>query len=180
MRRLNRARKAAAKLLDQSAWKKLPIPVEAIADHHAIVLYESMDDDISGMLIPLSPPREGKHWAILVNSDHPKARQRFTLAHELGHLVLHGYTTPHADRGYKLRYRNSASTTGSVLEEVEANQFAAELLMPEELLLAKIEGEGFEYVPLQADDDDPRLAKIAKDLRVSRQALIIRLSDFLV
>jgi Zn-dependent peptidase ImmA (M78 family) len=101
------------------------------------------------------------------------------MAHELGHLLLHGYTTPHADRGYKLRYRNSTSAEGSVLEEIEANQFAAELLMPENLLLEQLVDEGLEYVPVGDDNDDPRLTKLAQQLKVSRQALAIRLSNLL-
>ena len=180
MKRSNRACKAATRVLEERRVSTLPVPVEDIAQHHSLVLYESMEDEISGMLIPLKEPKLGKDWVILVNKDHSKTRQRFTLAHELGHLVLHGYTTPHADRGYKLRYRNASSATGSVLEEVEANQFAAELLMPEKALLKRIEGQGFEYVSQDEDEDDPKLAKLARDLKVSRQALMIRLSDLLL
>jgi Zn-dependent peptidase ImmA (M78 family) len=127
----------------------------------------------------LAEPLSGKDWVIVVNQTHAPARQRFTMAHELGHLLLHGYTTPHADRGYKLRYRNSTSAEGSVLEEIEANQFAAELLMPENLLLEQLVDEGLEYVPVGDDNDDPRLTKLAQQLKVSRQALAIRLSNLL-
>jgi Zn-dependent peptidase ImmA (M78 family) len=180
MKRSLRAQKAALRVLQENNVTSLPIPMRQIAGKHAHVFQEVMEDDISGMLIPLSPPRNQKEWAIVVNQDHSQARQRFTLAHELGHILLHGYTTPHADRGYKLRYRNSASATGSVLEEVEANQFAAELLMPEHLLLQKLERESLEYVPVGDDEDDPRLTKLARELKVSRQALAIRLSNLLI
>lgn len=47
---------------------------------------------------------------IYINSNQPKDRYRFSLAHELGHLVCH--QTPHAE------------------QEIEANRFASELLMP--------------------------------------------------
>jgi len=179
VKRAQRAQRTALRVLQQNNVTGLPVPVREIAENHAHIFYEDVDDEISGMLIPLSPPRDGKAWAIVVNRNHAKTRQLFTLAHELGHLLLHGYTTPHADRGYKLRYRNSKSAGGNVLEEIEANQFAAELLMPEDLLLARVADCGLEYVPAGDDDDDPRLTRLARDLKVSRQALAIRLSNLL-
>jgi len=180
MKRLMRAQKAALQVLQAHNVTGFPIPIRKIAEKHAHLVQEDMEDEISGMLIPLTTPHQGKEWAIVVNRGHSLARQHFTLAHELGHLLLHGYTTPHADRGYKLRYRNSTSAEGSVLEEVEANQFAAELLMPETFLLEKLVKEDLEYVPVGDEDDDPRLTKLARELKVSRQALAIRLSNLLV
>lgn len=57
------------------------------------------------------------------------ARDRFTVAHELGHLVLHFLlpkaTDPTGDWGLK------ASRFGTGITETEANQFAASFLMPE-------------------------------------------------
>lgn len=52
---------------------------------------------------------------IFVNDSIPNDRKRFTIAHELGHLVLHVRTVQDLDRH----------------EEIEANQFASEFLMPE-------------------------------------------------
>lgn len=48
---------------------------------------------------------------IFLNSNQPKDRFRFSLAHEIGHLMMH--QTPHAE------------------QEIEANRFAAALLMPD-------------------------------------------------
>jgi Zn-dependent peptidase ImmA (M78 family) len=180
MRPALRARKAAEKVLQTNRVISFPVRVDKIAQVYALLVYEQMDDDISGILLPLQKSHNGKDWAIVVNKTHARVRQRFTVAHELGHLILHGYTTPHADRGYKLRFRSSTAAQGSVWEEVEANQFAAELLMPEGLLLEKLVGEGLEYVPAGDEEDDPRLTKLAHELRVSRQALAIRLSTLLL
>ena len=58
-----------------------------------------------------------------MNTNHPAVRQRFTLAHELGHAVLH-HGSKHID------YRRNFSAPDDP-REVEANKFAAELLMPE-------------------------------------------------
>lgn len=60
--------------------------------------------DAIAQVVPELPPM------IFVNQDAPMDRLRFTLAHELGHLVMHAF--PHPE-----------------LEE-EANRFAAEFLMP--------------------------------------------------
>jgi Zn-dependent peptidase ImmA (M78 family)/transcriptional regulator with XRE-family HTH domain len=56
-------------------------------------------------------PSDSLPGIIFINSRQPKDRFRFSLAHELGHLVMH--QTPNPDM------------------EVQANQFAAEFLMPD-------------------------------------------------
>ncbi|PPK68120.1 XRE family transcriptional regulator [Actinokineospora auranticolor] len=59
------------------------------------------------------------HPVLLINSTIPVDRKRLTLAHELGHLVLHnGLATDDPER--------------------EANQFAAELLMPAHVIKAEL------------------------------------------
>ena len=169
MRPQRRAWNAAHQLLQESGVRSAPVPVEKIAGKHAAIAREPLGDDISGMLIPT---KDGP--VIVVNSDHSPARQRFTLAHELGHLLLHNYTTPHADRRYKVRFRNAASSEGRDVEEVEANQFAAALLMPQDLLVKKLLEIGFEYD--SNEDDSEQLAAVASAFKVSQQALSIRLS----
>lgn len=61
---------------------------------------------------------------ILINSDKPRVRRRFTIAHELGHLAL-----GHLQQGEMVLDETTNSTQP---EETEANAFAAELLMPAE------------------------------------------------
>jgi Zn-dependent peptidase ImmA (M78 family) len=175
MRAVDKARREARRILELSQVRRLPVPVERIAHGlRAEITYESMSDEISGMLIPM---KLGS-WVIVVNKDHSEVRQRFTIAHELGHLLLHGYTTPHADRSFRVRRRDTASSDGSILEEIEANQFAAELLMPEDMLLRKLREEGLDYAP--TSEDDSHLTEIAQQFKVSRQALSIRLSNIFV
>jgi len=125
-------------------------------------------------LIPLGE----NEWAILVNSQHHPNRQRFTIAHELGHLLLHGYRTPHADTQFRLR--DARSSEGSVLEEIQANRFAAELLMPRTMILKAIQRYGFQHAPaneMEEEQFDALVSKLAKDYGVSRQAMTIRLSS---
>lgn len=174
MRTIEKARREARRILAEHKIRNAPVPVEKIARSYADVLKQPIQGEVSGMLVPL----DAGSWVIVVNSLHTAVRQRFTIAHELGHLILHGYTTPHADRGFRIRRRDAQSSEGSVLEEIEANQFAAELLMPYDLLMKKIAGTRLDYAPA-VDDDDSELAELAKAFQVSRQALSIRLSHIL-
>ncbi|MGN1149378.1 MAG: ImmA/IrrE family metallo-endopeptidase [Sutterella sp.] len=73
--------------------------------------------------IGLSGYLDGPNCEILVNPREPEPRRRFTIAHELGHYILgHGS----ANRG------NSRSNCAQI--EINANKFAAELLMPASVL----------------------------------------------
>lgn len=81
---------------------------------------EPLADDISGML-----DHNGEDWEITVNSLHHPRRQRFTLAHELAHYVLHSKSR----ESFVDKTLFRSTETGGM--EAEANRFAAGLLMPE-------------------------------------------------
>lgn len=163
-------------MLAQSAVHKPPIPVERIASRWAHIVREALGDEISGMLVPLNEAAGKRRWAILVNAAHAPVRQRFTIAHELGHLLLHGYQTAHADKNFKIRLRDTQSSQGSVFEEIEANRFAAELLMPEAVLTRMLRDHALEYADEASDGELERLAAL---FEVSKQAFSIRLSSLL-
>lgn len=67
----------------------------------------------------------GDSATVLVNPRENTRRQTFTLAHELGHLLLH--TEPGKDG---VHFRDKDFTSGDPLKEAQANRFARELLMP--------------------------------------------------
>lgn len=86
------------------------------------LLLEPMSGDDSGQLERLSD----NEWVMKVNSLHHPNRQRFTIAHELGHYIKHRkHTERFRDTVF---FRNGESNK----MEVEANQFASELLMPKD------------------------------------------------
>src|SRR5205807_1445307 len=116
----SRAIREAQRVILREGAAKPAIDVLAIAQRYAHIVPEHLPDELSGMLIPLPQPVKDKSWAIVYNADHAYVRQRFTVAHELGHLLLHGYTTPHADSNFRVRFRDAESSTGSVREEIEA------------------------------------------------------------
>ena len=45
-----------------------------------------------------------------VNKDQAQVRQRFTIAHELGHLKLHEHKQVHVDREFRVRFRSGATS----------------------------------------------------------------------
>ena len=111
-----------------------------------------------------------KSLVIGINRDQAAVRQRFTVAHELGHLLLHEHSRVYVDRGFRVRLRSGLSSDETDRDEMEANRFAAELLMPIEFLQADLEEQEFD---LAADD---QFRALAKRYGVSTQALAIRLN----
>lgn len=111
-----------------------------------------------------------------VSADDPLPRRRFTAAHELGHFKLH-----RADMG---GFRAEAVMPDASLDasdlirmEREANQFAADLLMPAEVCRARAGELSREYGCC------PRLVlgyRLASELLVSREAMHYRLRDLRV
>jgi Zn-dependent peptidase ImmA (M78 family) len=67
---------------------------------------------------------------IYVNRDEFPQRQSFTIAHELGHRLLHAQWARSQD--YKILLRDSTAPTDCY--EQEANAFAAHLLVPAQML----------------------------------------------
>lgn len=109
--------------------------------------------EISGLLIV---DKEGK--GIAVNKNDSLERRRFTIAHELGHYYLHN-TEVKNNNGNISFYRQERNPS-----ETEANTFAAELLMPEELVR-------MQHKKLMV----PYLSDLATAFDVSKEAMHIRL-----
>src|SRR5271154_163009 len=121
----------ASKLLSSMGIQEIPVPVEKIAKSlGARVRFSPLDDELSGMIfIKDGVPIIG------VNSLHHPNRQRFTVAHELAHLHLHREHISqrvHVDKRFaeSMLRRDTVATTGTERLEIDANQFAAALLMP--------------------------------------------------
>ncbi|WP_158784745.1 ImmA/IrrE family metallo-endopeptidase [Pantoea sp. BAV 3049] len=114
--------KTARNLLEKY-WKGgLPIDPKKIAALEGLSV-ESCPSfaakNISGELVP-----SGESAVIRYNPTDSAKRQRFTIAHELGHYVLgHGHAFRDPSSHFSMSYYDP--------REVDANQFAAEILMPE-------------------------------------------------
>lgn len=160
--------KRAAELLTTCEALNAPIKLDVIAHRLGLSLeYASLGDDVSGLLVI-----EDRRAIIGVNKDHPVARQRFTIAHEIGHFLLHSSDSElFIDKKYNAVYRDKKSSTGQDRMEIQANRFAAALLMPKVLLEAKINEEEIDL------GDDLAIETLAEKFEVSLQALIFRLSS---
>ncbi|MBA0192492.1 ImmA/IrrE family metallo-endopeptidase [Pectobacterium carotovorum] len=129
---------AANSLLDRYWDRRLPVDPLKIAEAWGArveALRESAynNDGLSGLaVIKNGEPR------IYFDSNEYYNRQRFTIAHELGHHVL-GHTQ---DGEYHRDNVENYSTGIRDYREVEANQFAAELLMPEDAIRQLVTREG--------------------------------------
>jgi len=121
-------------------------PVEnltaAVERAGAVVVHSAMGGSaVSGVTVSVP----GLLPLIVLNRNQPADRLRFTLAHELGHLVVHKFPSPDM--------------------ETEANNFASALLMPETEIRIAFGGRKI---------DMARLAALKPEWRVSMQALLYR------
>jgi Zn-dependent peptidase ImmA (M78 family) len=164
------ARAAAEKLLQRLGITSAPIDVESIAKALGLrVVYEDLGPDVSALLVT-----SGAKAAIGIHKDHSRTRQRFSLAHEIAHFVLKHQFEPgehvHVDSGRLISARSASASAGLDPKEVEANQFAAELLMPTNLI--RLHATRFGKGSLLEHE----VAELAQHFDVSQQAMTIRLS----
>lgn len=131
----------------RKAWRMAPGPVPdmigALESAGALVVMRDLDSD----RLDAVSQWDGQQAPLLLVSDHaPADRCRFSLAHELGHLVMH----------------HSPGTGAS--QEKEADAFAAEFLMPAADIRQALAG----------GVDLPRLADLKRQWKVSMAALLRR------
>lgn len=165
--RVREIRTIAWNCLRQVDCKAPAVPVEAVARKLGITTISAdiPDDDVSGMLV-----YKDRRPMILVNANHHANRRRFTIAHECGHFLLGHLHEGHVDRHFVIN-RDANSSEGTSLEEVEANQFAAELLMPVRFLL-----KDFRAMKLDLESDDG-IKLLARKYEVSSSAMGYRIAN---
>ncbi len=162
----HRIERLAAELLRLAVIRRAPVDVEHIANHLGVrVERADLGDECSGVLV-----KKGRTAVIGVHWLHPPSRQRFTIAHELGHFRLHKEGT-YVDRGMSAFYRDSTSGSGTVKQEREANHFAAALLMPAGWVEKACRRHHVDLV------DDGALRELADEFGVSSQAMSFRLAN---
>lgn len=113
---------------------RIPVDPAAVAQaHSAEVIWENFTDELSGVLIR----RDGSN-TIAVNQRDSVVRKRFTIAHECGHLILSHKGEVFVDKQVVNR-RSATSSLAIDEQEIEANQFAASLLMPREDVVSHLD-----------------------------------------
>jgi hypothetical protein len=138
-----------------------PVDIVALASDLGINVWEtgSLPSSVSGKIFkdPLNGGRSG--FSIVVNSSHSLPRKRFTIAHEIGHFLLHRDRLESGELIDDAMYRSGVTAK----EETEANRFAADLLMPFPLIQSLV----------AAGIRTPE--QLAEKLQVSLPAMKIRL-----
>lgn len=126
--RLRMAKQKAEAFLREEGVKTLPVDPLAIAASRDIIVEAKPDtaEGVSGMLL-----RHGDDFGILYATHVPsEGFQRFSVAHELGHYFLDGHIDHVLKDGGHTSYAGFVSPDPY---ELEADHFAAGLLMPSHL-----------------------------------------------
>src|SRR4051794_23366890 len=101
-------RKTPEQVLSECGITKAPVPVEKIPDTYGITIAElPASNDIFGAIV-----QKGKRVLIAFNPSQHLNRQRFTLAHELGHFFCHPEDEQHVDTDFRVSWRNALSSKG--------------------------------------------------------------------
>ncbi|WP_181418588.1 ImmA/IrrE family metallo-endopeptidase [Pseudoroseicyclus aestuarii] len=122
---------------------------------------------------PLGPENSGRidrnngEFVITVNSEESPQRRRFTAAHELAHYLLHRDLLKHghADRLFGAGARHNATEPFTSGHEVQANKYAADILMPKAAIDRVWQREADNF------------AEVARKFGVSMKAMKIRLNN---
>jgi len=150
-------RDIATKVLN-TYWDGKPIPVNPalLAEAAGVSVRACSNAELGGASGWYRQP-DGKP-VILFNASEPTTRQRFTIAHELGHHVL--------QHGERPRDNSSAFMNPYEAVEVSANRFAAEVLMPVHAVRVMVE-----------ERQVTSITELANAFCVSEPAMIYRLKN---
>lgn len=164
MTTLKEIEECAERILEANSIRSVPIPVEEIARKENILVSEAGSKSVSGVLFR----KEGVAFIALNSSESP-VRRRFTLAHELGHYFLH------PNKNTFIEYRdNKEKDKDQVVrssKEIEANKFAAAILMPKKFLMEDVSAFTNSGVT------SAHVSFLAKKYEVSEKAMTYRLMN---
>lgn len=141
---------------------EVPVKLGALAAELGLEVFKStLRPGISGLIEPSQTAASG--FRIKINRHETVERQRFTLAHEIAHFLLHRFDIGKGVVDDTL-YRSALSSR----KEIEANKMASQIIMP----LPSIQQAKAELSHLPVDE---MVEVLAKRFRVSQQAMRIRL-----
>ncbi|WP_285009628.1 ImmA/IrrE family metallo-endopeptidase [Pedobacter faecalis] len=151
---------------------KAPVDVDLIARRCGVTVEKTdLGEDVTGLLVA-----QGETGIIAYSPHQGEQRRRFTIAHELGHFVLHrndGADTVFVDKDFIVKYRSNKSYSELELkQEQEANAFAASLLMPKEFVLEEITSPMLKNL-----SESDVISELARIFNVSIPAMTFRLTN---
>lgn len=143
--------------------QSVPVPIGRIAERLGLdVVSITLPSDISGLIRKVSPDEDA--YQIQVNNTDVPVRQRFTVAHEIAHFLLHRDQIGTDGITDTILYRSKLSDR----TEAEANKLAAAMLLPWDKVNAW-HSERYATPPSRENLDD-----IARAFRVSGLAVGFR------
>lgn len=147
-------------LLAEAGVEEPPVPLEMLASFQGVTSVEVVDMPRSGMLMPLPG---GELKVRLSVSDSP-GRRNFSLAHEIGHTLMPGYSEQPLEK--------MDACTGEFAESNEEELFcdiaARSLLLPEKLFLARCS---------QPEPSIDNMLALAEEFACSLEATALRLDQ---
>ncbi len=162
----------AFQLVSDANILKAPININLIVKSSGITLEETdLGEDMSGLLLI-----HDNSAVIAYSSRQGSQRKRFTIAHELGHYMLHrelNADTVFLDKDFIVKYRsNKLYSEVEIRQEQEANAFAAALLMPKEFIFDELNKES-----LKSLHESELIERLASIFEVSVPAMTFRLTN---
>lgn len=154
----------ATEILVRHGLFTIPVDLVTLANREGIKIHNAKfsEDGLSGMVA-----KRAGATTILVDQSEPPFRKNFTIAHELGHLYLHligdGEFIDSTIDLFRVETPDDIASEHK-RKEVQANQFAAALLMPRQLVM-------------ETYTDVKDIKELAHIFNVSETAMGIRLSQ---
>ena len=143
---------------------EIPVKLGSMAKELGVVVKRSptIPRSVSGQIKRL----ETGIYEIKINKFESLVRQRFTLAHEISHFLLHRSEIDRlGEIADNVLYRSGASET----IEYEANRLAAQIIMPDSIISQKLGALGTNFT-------DTDICRLAKEFGVSKAVMEIRIA----
>ena len=149
----------AANLLNENNYIDDMVNVAAIVRQQGYEVFvdDDLEKNISGFV-------DHENQEVVLNANETPERRRFTLAHELGHIILNANDNQIQHRDNITN--NQLDIYASEPNEVEANYFAGCILMPRDIFIEKFESIN--------GDIDYKIQKLAYYFGVSKLAVNVR------
>lgn len=151
----------ASEIISNNGIMAPSIDIEKIVSNEGLrVTSYDLGDDVSGALVV-----ENGKGAIGYNPNDSILRRRFTIAHEYGHFLLHSETQRlFVDKDFLIKFRNANKyTQNEIIQEQEANAFAAAILMPRHMIKKEI--------------NKPRFNNLSESVLIQQLAHIFEVSE---
>lgn len=152
-----------AKRLHQRKGLPIPVPVDDLIREYAELHEVKLPFDVDGLCLNLKVP--GKIPKVFIRPNGNAKRKRFTLAHELGHILIPWHT------GNIIDHLDSVDGDVDIAYwhmEKEANVFASELLMPDHYMAKIISEENDIQAIIETVRDECDVSNLASIFRTAQ------------